>query len=76
MKQFNIRLRSWSGIWLTVFALLAGAVFLWVGLALAMALTIIAGLALLPSWIRRLWKHKHAARGALTIEGEYSRIER
>lgn len=76
MKQFDIRLRSWSGIWLAVVALLAGVVFLWIGLALAMALAVFAGFALLPFWIQRLSKHKHAARGPLTIEGEYSRIER
>ncbi|MGP1677713.1 MAG: hypothetical protein ACTS8S_08465 [Giesbergeria sp.] len=75
MKELNIHLRSWSGMWLAFAALLAGAVFLWVGFALAIVLAVLAGVALLPSWMRSLWTRKHARRGPITIEGHCSKGE-
>jgi membrane protein implicated in regulation of membrane protease activity len=74
VKQFHFRLNSWPGIWLGIGALLAGAVLLWVGFALAMVLTVFAGLALLPAWMRRWWTGKTAPRGPVTIEGHCTKI--
>ena len=74
MKQLGIRMSSWSGLWLGIAALLGGAMLLWVGFALALVLAIVAGLALLPSWLRSLWTRKTTPRGPVTIEGHYTRI--
>lgn len=73
MKTLNIRLQSWRGFWLLLAALLVGAVLLWVGLALAIILSILAGAALLTARVRSLWSRKEAPRGPLTIEGRYSK---
>ncbi len=54
-------------------ALPAGAVLLWVGFALALALAMLAGLALLPSWLRSLWPRREVPRGPTTIEGSYTK---
>ena len=73
MNRYNYRFLSWRSKWPVIVALLAGAVLLWVGFALALALALLAGLALLPSWLRSLWARKEAPRGPLTIEGSYTK---
>jgi hypothetical protein len=72
MKQTAFRLSPWSGIGTA----LAAAVFLGMGFVLAIVLTILGGLALLPSWLRGSWTRSRAPRAPrapVTIEGRYSR---
>ncbi len=73
MNRFSFRLGSWRGNWPAFIALPAGAVLLWVGFALALALAMLAGLALLPSWLRSLWPRREVPRGPTTIEGSYTK---
>lgn len=72
MKQTAFRLSPWTGIG----AVLAAAVFMWMGLILAIVLTILGGLTLLPSWLRGSWTRSRAPRarrGPVTIEGRYTK---
>jgi hypothetical protein len=72
MKQTAFRLAPWSGIG----TVLAAAVFLVIGFILAIVLTILGGLALLPSWLhgaRTRSRAPRAPRAPVTIEGRYSR---
>lgn len=62
-----------SGNWLVVAALIAGAVFLSIGIALAASFVILAGIALPPVWVRSLWAHREGPRRPVTIEGQYTR---
>ena len=73
MHRLNFSSWSWGGRWPTMLALLAGAVLLWAGFALALVLAVLGGIALLPAWLRRLWPHKNEPRGPLTIEGSYTK---
>ncbi len=73
MNRFNFRLSSWRGNWPVIIVLVAGAVLLWVGFALALILALLAGVALLPSWLRSLWSRKETPRGPTTIEGSYTK---
>jgi len=75
VKNFSLRLPAWSGVWLVIAVLVAGAVFLSIGLALAIAFLVIAGVALLPTWLRSLWSRKRAPQGPATLEGVYTKIE-
>lgn len=72
VKQLKLRLNSWQGIG----ALLAGAAMLWVGLALAMVLAFLAGIALLRSRVRNFCTRTPARRGPVTIEGHFTEIRR
>ena len=68
MKQAAFRLSPWSSIG----AVLAAAV----GFILAIVLTILGGLTLLPSWLRGSWTRSRAPRarrGPVTIEGRYTK---
>ncbi len=72
MKQTAFRLPPWSGIG----TVLAAAVFLWLGFILAIVLTILGAVALLPSLLRGLWTRSRAPRaprGPVTIEGRYTK---
>jgi hypothetical protein len=69
MKQTAFPLSPWSGIG----AVLAAAVFLWLGFILAIVLTIVGAVALLPSRLRGLWTRRRAPRGPVTLEGRYTR---
>ncbi len=75
MKQLSVRAPLWAGICFGIAVLAAGAVFLSLGLVLAIAFLILAGFALLPSWLRRLWPSKRPHRGPVTIEGHYTKCE-
>lgn len=75
VKQFSVRVPRWAGVWLIIAALVAGAVFLWIGLALAIVFVVLGGFALLASWMRRLWTHKRAPPGPVTIEGHYTKTK-
>lgn len=68
-QDIGVRVPGWIGIGLNIAALIAGAIFLWVGLALATAIVILAGMASLPWWLRRLWARTRAPRTPVTIEG-------
>ena len=72
MKQTTFRLPVWSGIG----TVLAAAVFLWLGFILAIVLTILGAVVLLPSWLRGSWMRSRAPRAPrapVTLEGRYSR---
>jgi len=72
MKQTAFHLPPWSGIG----TVLAAAVLLLIGFVLALVLTILGGLALLPSWLRGSWARSRAPRAPrapVTIEGRYRR---
>lgn len=75
VKQVNIRMGSWSAFWLGVAVLSGAAVLLGIGFAIALVLTLLAGLTLLRSWLRRLWTRGSVPRGPITIEGHCSRTE-
>ena len=72
-QNIGIRVPGWKGVRLSIAALIAGAIFLWVGLALATAFVILAGMASLPWWVRRLWARRRAPRAPVTIEGHYTK---
>ena len=75
MKYIGINLHGWGGIGLLLAALAAGALFLSLGIALAVGALALTALALLRSWMRRLWASAPVARGPITIEGECTRSE-
>lgn len=69
MKQTAFRLPAWSGIGTA----LAAAVLLWLGFILAIVLTILGAVVLLPSRLRGLWTRSRAPRGPVTLEGRYTK---
>lgn len=73
MKEFRIRAQSWSGVWIGIAALVAGAVLLWFALALAVVFAVLAVLPLALSRARRLWTRKRPDRVPVTIEGHYTK---
>lgn len=73
MKDFRIRAQSWSGVWIGILALVAGAVLLWFALALAVVFAILAVFVLALSRARRLWTRKRTDRVPVTIEGHYTK---
>jgi len=66
------RTSTWPRIWLTVAAVAAGAVLLWLGLVLALAVILAATCAFLPVWAWRLFTANRRPGGPATIEGEYT----
>jgi len=63
---------TWLRIWLTLSVVAAGAVLLWLGLVLALAVVLAATLALLPVWAWKLLTAKRRSAGPATIEGDYT----
>ena len=63
---------TWLRVWLTVAAVAAGAILLWLGLVFALAVLLAAALALLPIWIWRSFTANRRSGGPATIEGEYT----
>ena len=53
-------------------AVAAGAILLWLGLVLALAVVLAGTLALLPVWAWRLFTANRRSGGPATIEGEYT----
>ncbi len=66
------RTPAWLRVWLIIAAVAAGAILLWLGLVLALAVVLAATLALLPVWAWRLFSANRRSGGAVTIEGEYT----
>ncbi len=66
------RLPTWLRIWLTLAAVAAGAILLWFGLVMALAVVVVAALALLPVWVWRLITTNRRSGGPATIDGEYT----
>lgn len=67
------RLPTWLRVWLTLSVVAAGAVLLWLGLVLALAVVLAATLALLPVWAWKLLTANRRSAGPATIEGEYTK---
>ncbi len=63
---------TWLRVWLTIAAVATGAVLLWLGLVLALAVVLAATFALLPVWAWRLLTANRRPEGPATIEGEYT----
>lgn len=63
---------TWLRVWLTIAAVAAGAIVLWLGLVFALAVLLAAALALLPVWAWRLFTANQRSEGPATIEGEYT----
>ena len=62
---------AWLRVWLTVAAVAAGAILLWLGLILVFAVVVAAALSLLPVWAWRWVTASRRSGGPATIEGEY-----
>jgi uncharacterized protein (DUF58 family) len=60
----------WLKVWLLITAVAAGAVLLWLGVVLALAVTIAA----VPVWAWRLFTANRHSEEAAAIEGEYTII--
>ena len=73
MNYFRINLPWRGGFGLVLAALVAGALFLWLGIAVAIGSALLAGVALLRNWVRSWWAPP--ARGPVTLEGECTRSE-
>ncbi len=61
---------TWMRVWLIVAAVAAGAVLLWLGLVLALAVLFAA----VPVWAWRLFTASRRSEGPAAIEGEYTII--
>ena len=59
---------TWLRVWLTIAAIAAGAVLLWLGLVLALAVLFAA----VPVWAWSLFTGNRRSRGLATIDGEYT----
>jgi uncharacterized protein (DUF58 family) len=64
------RLPTWLHVWQIIVTVAAGAVLLWLGVVLALAVTIAA----VPVWAWRLFTANRHSEGAAAIEGEYTII--
>ncbi len=59
---------TWLRVWLTIAAVAAGAVLLWLGVILALAMLFAA----VPVWAWRLFAANRRSGGPATIEGDYT----
>ena len=74
MNLQEFRIPAWSNVVLVVAALTAAVIFLWIALLLAVAFGMLAGLSLLPRWIRGMCARKRRRDGPRTIEGHYTKL--
>ena len=63
---------AWLRVWLAIAAVVVGAILLWFGLVLALALVFTIAVALIPVWVWRLYTAPRPPAAPATIEGEYS----
>jgi len=63
---------AWLRVWLIVAAVAVGAVLLWFGLVLALAVVLTVAVALLPVWVWRLFTAHRRPAAPATIDGEYT----